>query len=134
MKLEIITPEKIAYTDDVDMVIVPSAVGKLGILPKHIPLFAKLTQGELKIKKGTDEIFLSIGGGFVEVTKTKVVILVTRAVNADELTEAEIMRAKKEAEDALAREIGKDERTAALTVLRRSLLDLKVLRRRKRTH
>ena len=135
IQLEIVTPEKIAYSEEVDMVVVPSADGMLGILPHHIPLFSALVEGELKVKKGAEEYFLAIGGGFIEVTKEKVIILVTRAVNADELNEAEILRAKKEAEEALHRKGMQEDRVKAYASLRRSILDLKIIsRKRRRTH
>lgn len=130
--LEIVTPEAIAYTDEVDMVSVPSFDGQLGILPRHIPLFAQLVQGELKIKKGTEEFYLSIGGGFIEVSRKKVTILVTRAVNATQLNEVEILKAKKEAEEALKRPSTAESKHAAQFALRQSLLDLKLINRRKR--
>lgn len=131
-QLEIITPERIAYTDRVDMVVVPSEMGNLGILHNHIPLFAQLSQGELKIKKGNEEYFLAIGGGFVEVTREKVMILVTRAVKSAELSEAEILRAKKEAQEALRQKPTGSALVSAQALLRQSLTDLKILQRRKK--
>lgn len=130
--LEIITPERIAYTDMVDMVVVPSEMGNLGILHNHIPLFAQLSQGELKIKRGNEEYFLAIGGGFVEVTQEKVIILVTRAVKSAELNEAEILQAKKEAQEAIREKPKGEALVSAQTLLRQSLIDLKILQRRKR--
>lgn len=130
--LEIITPEKVAFTDEVDMVVAPSTMGTIGILPKHIPLFASLVEGEVKIKKGEEEYYLAIGGGFVQVTKTKVVVLVTRAVNSDELNEEEILRAKNEAESKLKQVSGKGEREEVMSALRQTILDLKLINRRKR--
>lgn len=133
LHLEIITPERIAYDEPVDMVVVPSVMGTLGILPRHIPLFAMLIEGELKIKKGNEDYYLAIGGGFIEVTREKVMILVTRAVKAHELNEQEILRAKKEAEEALkSKPAGKD-LVLAQAMLRQSLVDMRILRRRK-TH
>ena len=58
--LEIITPEKIVFQDEVDMVTVPAAEGILGILPNHADLYTHLTQGELKIKHGGKETLLSL--------------------------------------------------------------------------
>ena len=133
LHLEIITPERIAYTDTVDMVTVPSVMGTMGVLPKHIPLFAQLQEGELKIKKGSEDYFLSIGGGFIEVTKEKVIVLVTRAVNAKELNEKEILEAKQRAEEALKEKPTGEVFIAAQTLLRQTLVDLKILRRRRRT-
>ena len=131
LKLEIVTPERIAYSEAVDMVTVPSVNGTLGILPKHIPLFAQLTEGELKIKKGNDEIFLAIGGGFVEVTKTKVMVLVTRAVNAKQLNESDIAKARRDAEEALKQKPTGKELSTAQALLRQSMVDMQILRRRK---
>lgn len=134
LKLEIITPEKTAFSEEVDMVTVPGTVGTLGILPKHIPLFAQLIEGELKIKRGADTYYLAIGGGFVEVTKTKVTVLVTRAVNAKELNEAEILKARKDAEVALKQKPSGQDLSVAQAMLRQSIVDMQILRRRKRVH
>ena len=131
LNLEIVTPERIAYTNEIDMVSVPSVLGTMGILPKHTPLFAALTEGEVKIKKGSEEIYLAIGGGFVEITKSKVMILVTRAVHFRELNEAEILKAKQQALEALKTKPTGKELSVAQSLLRQSLVDLKILRRRK---
>lgn len=132
--LEIVTPEKIAYTDTVSMVSVPGIMGRMGILPKHIPLFALLTEGEVKITKGDDVIFLSIGGGFIEVTHDKVMVLVTRAVHAQELNEQDIIKAKKEAQEALKQKPTGKALAEIQTVYRQSLVDLQILRRRRRVN
>ena len=77
--LEIITPERIAFTDQVSLVTAPTTSGIVGILPHHEPFFTRLAEGEIKINKGEEEYFLAIGSGFMEVTGEKVVILVTSA-------------------------------------------------------
>ena len=130
--LEIITPDRIVFTDNVEMVVVPSSSGTLGILPKHVPLFALLSEGELKIKRQVEDFFLSIGGGVIEVTKNKVMILVTRAVKASELNEQEIIQARQKAQDALSQKPTGEALISAQVILRQSLIDLKVLRRRKK--
>lgn len=133
--LEIITPEKVAFTDAVDMVNVPSATGTLGILSRHVPLFAKLVEGELKIKRGNEEYFLAIGGGFVEITHDKVMILVTRAVHANQLNEQEIEKAKKAALEVLKQKPSQEAIQTANVLYRQSLVDMQILRRRrKRRH
>ncbi|MBI4058602.1 ATP synthase F1 subunit epsilon [Candidatus Gottesmanbacteria bacterium] len=130
--LELITPDRIAFSEKVDMVVVPGVLGAMGILPRHEPLFAQLSEGELKIIQGINELYLSIGGGFIEVTKEKVIVLVTRAVRAHELNEQEIIKAKEEATEALKQKpSGKALETARIS-LRQSLVDLQVLRRRKK--
>lgn len=132
IQLEIITPEKIVYSDTVEMVTLPSTMGMIGILPKHIPLFAQLIEGELKIRKKNEEYYLSIGGGFVEVTKEKVMILVTRAVHAQELNESEIHKAKERALEALKQKPTGDARAQASLLYRQSLVDLRILQKRRK--
>jgi len=129
--LEIITPEKVAFSGEVEMVSVPSVEGTLGILANHIPLVAKLTEGELKIVKEGKEDFYSLGGGFLEVTPKKVMILVTKALNADEIDEKKILEAKAAAEEALRQKPKGEALISAQALLRSTLIDLKVKRRRK---
>lgn len=127
--LEIITPVKKNFAEEVISVMVPTPDGTIGILAGHIPLFTVLSEGEVKISTEKKEYYLAIGGGFLEVLDNKVSILVTRAVHADELNEAEIEKAKKNALEDLKKTTTKDEREQALSVLRRSHLELLVLRR-----
>lgn len=130
--LEIVTPERIAYANQVDRVSVPSSMGTLGILHRHAPLFAQLTEGEVKIVKDDQEFFLAIGGGYIEVTKKKVMILVTRALHAHELNEQEILKAKQVAEEALKQTPTGEISITAEAALRQSLIDLKLLRRKRK--
>ena len=55
IQLEIVTPERLAYSDEVDSVQLPGAEGEMGLLPNHAPLLATLGVGELRIRKGTEE-------------------------------------------------------------------------------
>ena len=131
MVLEIITPQRKAFSESVNAVFVPTIQGRVGVLPKHIGLFTALTEGEVKIEYGGKEWFLAIGGGFMEVTKEKISILVSRAVHADEINEAELKQAQLEAKEQIAQKGKTQERAQALASLRRSFLELKVLRHHK---
>ncbi len=71
--LEIVTPEKRAYSDDVDSVVLPGSEGELGILPHHAPSLAARRSGELRIRKGGTEESFAIVGGFVQVRPDRVV-------------------------------------------------------------
>ena len=75
LRLEIVTPERKTYSEDVDMVTIPGADGEYGILPLHVPLITALKPGELRILKGGQEMFLATGGGFAEVMPDRVSIL-----------------------------------------------------------
>ena len=129
--LEVVTPEKIAFAGEVEMVSAPSVEGVLGILAGHAPLFAKLTGGELKILKEGKEDFFSLGEGFMEVVPEKTTVLVTRAVNADELDEETLLKAKRAAEEALRQGPKGEALVSAQALLRSILIDLKVKKRRK---
>ena len=91
LQLEIVTPERLAYSDEVDMVLVPGIEGELGILPHHTPLVSLLGVGELKIRKGGDEESFAIAGGFLQVRPDKVVVM---AETAEIGTEIDLERAQ----------------------------------------
>ncbi len=130
--LEIITPQKIAYTNsEVGYLAVPGSEGILGILPNHAPLFALLTDGELVITtKEKEPIYMAIGGGFIEIHKNKVTVLVTRAAGADQISETEAKEAMERAERLLKEKPEGTTLNEALSLYRRALIDLKVVRRR----
>jgi len=67
LRLEIVTAERMVYSDDVHMVIVWGLEGQLGILPHHASLMTMLQPGELIIKKDSEESYLAVSGGFLEV-------------------------------------------------------------------
>ena len=101
LQLEIVSPERRAYADEVDMVIVPGIDGELGILPHHTRLISALGIGELRIKKGGTEQILFISGGFVEVRPDKVVVMADLAEHSDEIDEQKAVEARKRAEAEL---------------------------------
>lgn len=127
--LEIITPDRVVFSDQVEMVTATSSMGTIGILPQHVALFSKLVQGEVKISKDSKEHFLAIGGGFIEVTKEKTYILVTEAYRAEEINEQEIIKARKRAEEAIRDKSSGMTLSEAQSIFRRSELALKVLHR-----
>jgi ATP synthase F1 epsilon subunit len=102
LHLEIVTPERLAYSDDVDMVLVPGINGELGILPHHTPLVSILGIGELKIRKDGDEETFAIVGGFLQVRPDKVVVMAETASLASEIDLEKAQEARREAERTLA--------------------------------
>jgi F-type H+-transporting ATPase subunit epsilon len=101
IQLEIVTPEKLAYSDEVDAVILPGSEGELGILPHHAPLLSLLGAGELRIRKGATEESFAIVGGFVQVRPDKVVVMAETADLAAEIDLERALEARREAERAL---------------------------------
>lgn len=129
--LEIITPERSAFAEEVDSVYVPTPDGRIGVLAHHAALFTQLSEGEVKIVSGNKEYYLAIGGGFMDVGHNKASILVSRAAHADELNETEIRKAEESARLVLSQVKVGSERATAQAMLRRSFLELKVLRHRR---
>ena len=67
MKLDIVTAERMVFSEDVEVVVAPGVEGQLGILPHHTPLMTMLQPGELLVRKGGEELGIVITGGFLEV-------------------------------------------------------------------
>ncbi len=130
IRLDVVTAERPVYSDDVDMVIAPGVQGQLGILPHHAPLMTMLQPGELRVKKGSEEISLAITGGFLEVRPDRVVVLADAAERAEEIDVARAETARRRAEERLAHRqaAGVDDARAEIA-LRRSLARLKVAER-----
>ena len=100
---EVITPEKILYQGDVEMVIAPGTAGELGILPLHMPLITTLKVGELRLKYGQDkQDYIAIDGGYLEVMEDKVTVLADAAEYVSKMDVAELTRIKTEVEARLA--------------------------------
>lgn len=100
---EVITPEKIIYSGEVDMVVAPGAAGELGILPLHMPVISTLKAGELRLKHGNDrQDYIAIDGGYIEVREDKVTILADAAEYASKMDIAALNKTKTEVEAELA--------------------------------
>jgi F-type H+-transporting ATPase subunit epsilon len=133
LHLEIVTPERLAYSDEVDMVLVPGIEGELGILPHHTPLVSLLGVGELRIRKGGDEESFAIAGGFLQVRPDKVVVMAELADMASEIDLGKAEEARKEAERALASGSHEGADLAiARAELQQALLRIRVAERRRR--
>jgi len=101
LQLEIVSPERRAFTDEVDMVVVPGIDGQLGILPHHTQLISVLGTGELRIRKAGTEQSMLISGGFVEGRPDKVIVMADLAEHSDEIDEARAAEARRKAEQEL---------------------------------
>jgi F-type H+-transporting ATPase subunit epsilon len=134
LRCEIVTAERTVFEDDVDMVVAPGIEGQLGILPHHAPLMTALTYGELVLhREGQEDEFIAIGGGFLEVGPDHVTILADSAERADEIDEERAEEARRRAQDVMAQKQREDVDLArAEASLRRSMIRLKVARRKRR--
>jgi F-type H+-transporting ATPase subunit epsilon len=133
LHLEVITPERKVYEDDVDMVVAPASEGYVGILPHHVPLFTTLGPGEFKVKKGGVEEVLAVFGGFMDVRGDRVVVLTDAAEPAEEIDATRAQEARERAQQVLAAgpASAADEQRARAE-LQRALVRLRVSEGRRR--
>jgi F-type H+-transporting ATPase subunit epsilon len=131
-RLSIVTAEREVFADDVDEVVAPGVEGQLGILPHHAPLMTTLLPGELLVKKGGEEFYLAISGGFIEVRPDRIIILADAAERVEEIDVARAEEAKRRAEARLAEPMVGVDLARAEAALRRSLIRLQVAERRRR--
>jgi F-type H+-transporting ATPase subunit epsilon len=133
LQLEIVTPERLAYQGEVDSVQLPGSEGELGVLPHHAPLVSTLGAGELRLRKGTEDEFFAIVGGFLQVLPDKVVVMAETADMASEIDLERAQEARRKAEQALESGFveGAD-LAAARAALQTALLRIRVAERRHR--
>ncbi len=133
--LEVITPERKVYEDDVDMVIAPGSEGYLGILPHHAPLLTGLGPGEFRVKKAGTEEILAVFGGFMDVRGDRVVVLTEAAEPAEEIDAQRAQQARERAQEQLseAGTLSAADEARARAALQRALVRIRVSERRRRT-
>jgi F-type H+-transporting ATPase subunit epsilon len=131
LKLEIVTPEGRAYSDDVAMVVLPSIEGEIGVYPAHVPLMTQLSPGELRvIKDGKTKEFV-VGTGFIEVTGDSVSVLTDSALGEEQIDENATEEAIKRAQAALRdKNLSSDDTAEVEASLARSLAQIRFKRRR----
>ena len=131
LKLEIVTPEGRAYSDDGAMVVLPSIEGEIGVYPAHVPLMTQLSPGELRIVKDGKTTEFVVGTGFIEVTADSVSVLTDSALGEEEIDENATEEAMKRAQAALKDKNLSSEETAEVEAsLARSIAQIRFKRRR----
>ncbi|MDB5412431.1 MAG: synthase subunit epsilon [Rubritepida sp.] len=102
-QLELVSPEKLLLSRQVEMVVIPAAEGEMGVLPGHAPMIVALRGGVIRVVEGgQDKERLFVAGGFAEVTPDRVTVLADEATPVDELSKAEAERRIAEADAAYA--------------------------------
>lgn len=134
LHLQIITPEKIVFDEDVDQVSLPTETGQITVLPKHVGLITNIEPGEMIYKKHQKETHLATGFGFAQVGPADVKVLIDLAAVPEEIEEKSIEAAKKEAEEALKQKhtLSEEEYALAAANLQKALVQLKIKRRHRR--
>jgi F-type H+-transporting ATPase subunit epsilon len=129
LKLEIVTPEAVVYSEQVEMVTLPGVEGQMGVLPQHVRLITQMVPGELTVQKDGQDKFLAVGEGMVEVTNDHVSIVTNMAVAVESIDEAAAEEARQRAATRLKEKLSAEEVASVNAALARSLAQLHVKRR-----
>jgi F-type H+-transporting ATPase subunit epsilon len=129
LKLEIVTPAGVTYSEDVSMVTMPAVDGQIGVYPKHIPLMTRIEPGEIIVLRNGTQDFLAVGAGLVEITGDHVGILTDMAVAAKDIDAAKAEEARQRAAARLRDKLSDEDVAAVNASLARSLAQLRVKRR-----
>ena len=113
IQVDIVSAEREIFSGEAEMVFAPALLGELGIAPGHTPLVTRLAPGDVRVKHNDTEQIFYVSGGLLEVQPEVVTVLSDTAIRAEDLDEAEVLKAKEEAEKELHdREAGIDFATA----------------------
>jgi len=126
IQLQIITPERNFFNEEVDMAIFRTTEGDIGILPNHQPLTTVLSIGTIRIKQDGNERKASLIGGFAEIQPDKITILTDAAEWPEEIDVRRAEEAKRRAEERLAKRTSDINITRAESALRRALVRLEL--------
>jgi len=133
LRLDVVTAERMVYSDDVDSVVAPGREGELTLLPRHAALMTTLQPGALRVRGPAGEVDLAIGGGFLEIRDNRVLVLADSAERAEEIDIERAHAAEERARRLIAERGSTEDLVAAEAALRRSQVRLKVARRHHRT-
>jgi len=129
IKLEIVTPEGKAYSEDVEMVTLPGVEGQIGIMPQHVRLMTQMVPGEMIVRRDGSDHFMAVGQGLIEVTGDHVAIVTDMAIPVENIDEAKAEEARERAAARLREKISSEEVASVDASLARSLAQLRVKRR-----
>lgn len=129
MKLDLITPKKQIFSEDVDSVTIPTSTGEITVLPHHIDLLSRISAGEIVARSKGHEHSFAITGGILQVAKDTITVLGDYAIRAEEIEVSKAQAAQKRAQDAMEKRVTDEEYAEARAELGRSLLELRVAER-----
>jgi len=131
LKLEIVTPQAIVYSEDVHMVTLPASEGEMGVYPGHVRLVTQVVPGEIIVNQNGTDTALAVGEGLIEVTPTRVSVLTDMAIRAENIDEAKVEEARQRAAARLQEKISDEEVATVNASMVRALAQLQVKRRQR---
>lgn len=131
LRLEIVTPQAITFSEDVNMVTLPAIEGQMGVYPQHVHVITQIVPGEIIVNKDGQDRFFAVGEGLVEITGSAVAIVTDMAIPAEHIDEAAAEEARERAAARLREKISEEEVATVNASLARSLAQLHVRKRRR---
>lgn len=128
-KLEIVTPDKKFFTDDVEMVVVNTKMGQIGVLKNHAPMVFAVTAGAIKIRKDNKDKKAFVSEGFMEVNNNIVTLMVDAAEWPEEIDVNRALRAKERAQERLSKELAEKEYIRSKAALLRAVERIKITKK-----
>jgi F-type H+-transporting ATPase subunit epsilon len=132
LRLEIITPQAIAFSEDVHLVTLPVLEGQIGVYPQHVRVITQVVPGEIIVTRDGQDRYLAVGEGLVEITGKSVSIVTDMALPAELIDETKVEEARARAAARLREKISDEEIATVNASLVRSLAQLQVKRRQRR--
>jgi F-type H+-transporting ATPase subunit epsilon len=135
IQCDIVSQDRMVYSGEAEMVILPGSEGVMGILPIHSPVLTTFNFGIITVVTKSDRNYFTVAGGIAEVQPNLITVLADAAENVDELDESRAEMAKERAEKLLSEtSVGDDSELDALkNALRRSTFRLEAIKRFKRS-
>jgi F-type H+-transporting ATPase subunit epsilon len=130
LKLEIVTPNGLILSEEVDEVVCSGSEGEFGVLPGHVPFFTTLKIGMLTYKKGNEARYVFVNWGYAEVGPDRVMVLADSAEKSDDIDVERAKAAMKRAEERL-KQAAEVDHVRATSALDRSFARISVAERRK---
>ncbi len=129
--VDVVSAEEQIFSGEAEFVVLPGVLGELGIYPRHTPLLTEIRPGAVRIKMPgkTEEEFVFVQGGFLEVQPHLVTVLADTAIRAKDLDEARALDAKRSAEEAMQNKTSKEEIAKAEAELSSALAQLEAIRK-----
>ena len=132
LNLEVVTPEKVMVSQEVDIVVAPGTMGEFGVLENHVPFLSGIEPGELRFSNGGQTERFLVTTGFSEVSNNKVSILVDAAEKVSEIDVERARKAMERAKERLAMDRGKEDVDflRAEAALKRAIVRIRVSEKR----
>ncbi len=134
IQCDIVSQDRLVFSGEAEMVLLPGSEGVMGILPNHSPVLTNFHFGIITVITKTDKNYFTVAGGIAEVQPNLITVLADAAENVEELDESRAEKAKERAEKLLNEtKYGIEEKNALISALRRSTFRLEAIKRFKRS-